>query len=221
MSKSTEDSPSGATEDRQWFIVSRWQEYDAEARANLLRIVGIGAFYMVELGNYAGFRLGPLQLPPVEGVDVVFHRAVTAAAIAWVTLCLGVLMCLKRGIFPSWLKFISTSADVVMLTAVLTIADGPRSPLVVGYFLVLALAALRLHLPLLGWTTAGSMAAYLFLLGHDKWFRQAQSIPRYHQIIFLLSLLLVGVVLGQVVRRVRPLAEEFSRRQEACRRSRP
>ena len=38
----------GSTHDRQWFIVSRWQQYEGEARANLLRIVGIGSFYIIE-----------------------------------------------------------------------------------------------------------------------------------------------------------------------------
>ena len=37
--------PSAARDDREWFIVGRWQEYEGEARANLLRIAGIGAFY--------------------------------------------------------------------------------------------------------------------------------------------------------------------------------
>ena len=38
--------------DRQWFIVERWQEYEGEGRANLLRIVAIGSFYTVHLLNY-------------------------------------------------------------------------------------------------------------------------------------------------------------------------
>ena len=43
-----------------------------------------------------------------------------------------------------WLKFLSAGCDVVLLTSILTIADGPRSALAVGYFLLLALAALWL-----------------------------------------------------------------------------
>ena len=52
----------------------------------------------------------------------------------------------------------------------LTIADGPRSPLVVAYFLVIALAALRLSLPLMWMATLGSMAGYLFLLGYVDYY---------------------------------------------------
>jgi hypothetical protein len=38
--------------DRNWFIAQRWQAYDAEARVNLLRIIAIGAFYLVHLWSY-------------------------------------------------------------------------------------------------------------------------------------------------------------------------
>ena len=44
--------------DRQWFIVGRWQEYEGEGRTNLIRIAGIAAFYIVELINYRGLKLG-------------------------------------------------------------------------------------------------------------------------------------------------------------------
>ena len=33
--------------DRAWGIAQRWQEYEGEARANLLRICAIGAFYLL------------------------------------------------------------------------------------------------------------------------------------------------------------------------------
>ena len=48
-------------DDRQWFIVGRWQEYEGEGRANLLRIAGIAAFYGIELANYwpASLSIGP------------------------------------------------------------------------------------------------------------------------------------------------------------------
>ena len=52
---------------RQWFIVGRWQEYDGESRANLLRIAAVGAFYVLELLRFHVFeKAEPAQLP--------FHR---------------------------------------------------------------------------------------------------------------------------------------------------
>lgn len=200
--------------ERPWFIVSRWQEYEGEARANLLRIVGVGAFYVVELVNYYGLSLGFIELPKV--VDARFHQTVTALAVAWTLAALGFLLCLKERFFPPYLKYVSAGCDIVLLTAVLAVADGPRSPLVVGYFLLVVLAALRFSLSLVWFSTAGAMGGYLFLLAYARWFAERDMrVPRYHQIIFLLALSLTGVVLGQVIRRVRRLAREFAARANA------
>ncbi|MBC8870044.1 MAG: hypothetical protein H8E44_11535 [Planctomycetes bacterium] len=201
--------------DRQWFIVGRWQEYEGETRANLLRIIGIAAFYIVELANYHGVRLGVFEMPRV--VEKPFHQSVTALAVAWTLMSLVILYCLSHRIFPAVLKFVSTACDVALLTAILVMADGPKSPLVVGYFLLIALSALRFNLPLIWLATAGSMAGYLVLLGNAKWFDESVRVPRYHQIIFLLALGLSGIVLGQVIRRVRSLAKDYAARVESNR----
>jgi hypothetical protein len=203
---------------RRWFIVSRWQEYEGEAKANLLRIVGIGAFYAIELANYYGLRLGWLELPKVEGVDERFHQAVTALAVAWAMTSLGVFFTLRRQMFPWVLKYLSTAADIVYLTAILMLADGPRSALVVGYFLIVALAGLRFSLSLVWFATCGSVCAYLFLLGYGRWFAAAERnlrIERYQEMIFLVALALSGIVLGQVLRRVRRIAEDYAQRPSA------
>ena len=205
-------SPTPGAE-RQWFIVGRWQEYEGEARANLLRVVGIAAFYAVELVNYHGLRLGLLQLPRVEDVSRPFHLAVTALAVVWTLLALAVAFCLRQRFFPGALKFLSTGADLVLLTWVLALADGPKSPLRVGYFLIVCLSALRFSLPLVRFATAGALAGYLSLLGYARWFSDRDlRVPRYHQLIFLIALALSGVVLGQVLRRARRLAEDYARR---------
>src|SRR5262249_33556368 len=99
--------------DRPWFIVSRWQEDEGEGRANLLRLIGLVAFYAVELVNYHGLDLGFIEIPKV--VDRPFHLAMTFLTLGWCMLCLGVLCCRVQGIFPRWLKFFSTGADVLLL----------------------------------------------------------------------------------------------------------
>jgi uncharacterized membrane protein YqjE len=202
--------------ERQWFIVSRWQEYEGEARANLLRIICIGAFYVVELIN-RGVRLGPLELPQV--VDDRFHASMTGLAVAWTMVALVTLVCLRAHVFPAALKYATTICDIALLTAVLMIADGPRSPLVVGYFLIVPLAAMRLSRGLIWAATVGSMAGYLYLLGYVKYFASAEraavmGVPRYYQMIVLVALALSGVILGQLIRRVRTMAEDFARRME-------
>src|SRR5690348_9495379 len=125
-SNNTDGLPAALSADRLWYIVGRWQEYEGEAKANLLRILGIGAFYAVELVNYHGLQLGWLELPKVEGVDQRFHQAITAVAAAWVMTSLGVLFALRQWMFPRALKYASTGADIVYLTGILMLADGPR-----------------------------------------------------------------------------------------------
>jgi hypothetical protein len=216
MRSDPQSQPDRAT--RQWFIVGRWQEFEGEGRANLLRIVGIGAFYVVELVNYHGLSLGLLELPKVAGISKSFHQAVTALAVAWALVALAVLLLLQRRIFPGLLKYVTTGCDVLFLTGILVVADGPRSPLVIGYFLLLALSTLRFSLPLVRVTTAGTIAGYLVLLGYARWFTVRDiRVPRYHQLIFVLALALTGIVLGQVIRRVRAMAKEYAARVEAAR----
>jgi hypothetical protein len=209
-------APQRDADDRTWYIVGRWREYQGEGRSNLLRIVGIAVFYSVELANYRGLRLGFFEMPRLESVDRPFHQAVTALALAWTMTALAVHTCLRRQVFPASLKFLSTGADIVLLTCVLCVSNGPRSPLVAGYFLIVALSALRFSLPLVRFATIGSMLGYLAVLGHAKWFASRDlRVPRYHEVMFLLALGLTGITIGQVVRAVRSMAVEYGARRAA------
>lgn len=212
---------SSAARDRQWYIVERWQEYEGERRANLLRIIGIGTFYLVHLMHYHGLRIGALQLADQGNMSRPFHVQVTLLAVIWTMLALGMLLSLQQRFFPRWLKHFSTGSDIVLMTAILLVSNGPRSPLIVGYFLIIVLATLRLNLSLVRFATVGSMLSYIGLLGCAKWpetFGKGEvdlRVPRYEQLIILVALGLTGILLGQVVRRVRHLAEEFAERVSA------
>jgi hypothetical protein len=209
-------SPGNERGDRPWFVIGRQEEYAGEQRANLLRFVGIACFYAIELINRYGLQLGFLQMPPVEGVDAKFHTAVTALVVAWAMLGVGVLLCLQNQFFPSWLKYVSTGCDIALLTAILIVADGPQSPLVVGFFLLVALSSVRFSLMLVRFTTGGALLAYLFINGYARWFTERDIVvPRYHQLIMLLALGLTGIVLGQMIRKTRRMAEEYARRLSA------
>jgi hypothetical protein len=113
-----------------------------------------------------------------------------------------------------------------MLTGIICIGSPAPSPLVAGYFLILVLAALRLNLPLMWFSTIGCVLAYVWVLGVAKWPEQfgltkllggtaaELRVPRYHQIITLLAIALASVMLGQIIRKVRHLAENFALRGE-------
>lgn len=210
--------------DRSWFITQRWQQYAGEARANLLRIVAIGTFYLIHLWHYCGSEgklpnWGFLQLGEAGEVDRRFHLLMTLLALGWVAWAAAVHTALRARVFPPQLPYVSTAVDLLFLTSVLCISSGPRSPLIVGYFLVIALAALRFDLQLVRCATIGTVIGYLCLLGCAKWPERfglspqvERMVPRYQQLIVIAALVLVGVILGQVVRRARPLAEEYAQR---------
>jgi hypothetical protein len=194
-----------------WFVSLRRQEYAGEARANLLRILAIAAFYVIEIVNYRGAPF--LNMPRVEGVDWRFHLAVTVLAGAWALTGWGVLLVLRRGVFPGALKYLSTACDFLYLTAILLIADGPKSPFVVAYFPLLALAALRFDLGLIWFATSLAISGYLVLAAHSAWFRPETCVARYASANFLLALVFTGVLLGQVLRRTRALADDYAARK--------
>jgi hypothetical protein len=192
--------------------VGRWEEYQGEARANVLRLLAIAAFYVIELINYYGVDLGFIHLEKVS--DLAFHQTVTAVAAAWVLLGLGVHLWLRMHRLPAALKYVSTGLDVVLLTLLLMVANGPRSPLVVGYFLIPALATLRFQLRLVWFATIAAMLGYVWLLGWALWIEDVRSVrvPRYHELIFLTALAVSGIIQGQVIRRVKAMAAEYARR---------
>jgi len=204
--------PGGSGDAFQWFVAVRRQEYEGEARANLLRVLAIAAFYAVELVNYRGLNLPFLVMPRVESVDWRFHMAMTVLAGAWAVTGWAILVFLRRGLLPAALKFLSTGLDVIYLTGILLIADGPKSPLAAAYFPLLALSALRFDLALVRFATGACAAGYLVLVAHSAWLREATCVPRYTALTFLLALVFTGVLLGQVIRRTRSLAGDYAAR---------
>ncbi len=216
----SDTAPNSSVSARHWYIVGRWQEYDGEWRANLIRNVSIGAFYAVELLGFYGVNLAWLHIEPEFTPQL--HLAISALAAAWIIVAFGTFYCLRMGIFPAALKYITTACDVVLLTAMIAAASGPKSPLVLGYFVVIAVAALRLQIRLIWCATLGSMGAYLFLLGlakwQDVWFglpHREVGVPRYAQLITLLALAMTGITLGQVIRLVKTMCEDYVRRVQS------
>jgi hypothetical protein len=191
--------------DRRWYIASRWQEYEGEGRTNLLRVLAIAAFYANHLLWYT-------RLEAPTAADTQFHRLATLIAAGWVFLSLAVLVALQRRFLPAALKYATTCIDLILLTALAWLGRGPESPLVHGYFLVIAAAALRFSLPLVWCSTLGGMFCYLVLIGaKDKtWFDPQHDTAVVEQLSMLLSLMWLGIAIGQVLRRVRNVAQEYA-----------
>ena len=74
-----------------------------------------------------------------------------------------------------------------------------------------------LSLGLIWFATIASMLGYESLVGavDKKWFDADHAVPVTTQLLTQLSLLLTGVVIGQVVRRVKGMAVEYAQRMAA------
>ena len=199
---------------RQWYIVSRWQEFEGEARANLLRIAAVGAFYTVELVQHYLVLDGEARAAAAD-----FHRTITLLSVGWTMLSIAVLLCLQQRIYHGGLKYLSTTCDLSFLTGMAAQANMPtQTPLVYAFFPIVVLSGLRLNVGLVWYAALGAMAGYMLLVGKADpvWFDADHTTPIVTQLLMLLSLGTTGVLLGQIVRRVRAVANDFAERLEAA-----
>ena len=198
---------SASTSDLDFGTARRFEGWAGEARLNLVRLAAVIVFYGYHLVNVFVSRDDP-------GTSGAFHLKVTAVVMVWSVGVAVLYLYLSRRQIPPALKYVVTAWDTVLITTLLVLAGGPRSPLVVLYFLVIAAAPLRLSVRLVYAATLLALAAYGFLLGHYAFYvvgyeryyaDDALRIPRTQEVIYLLGLLTAGLLAGQVVRQARRL----------------
>jgi hypothetical protein len=200
-----------------WEAACRWQQYDAEMRVNLVRIAAIGLFYSVHLVHQLASK-GNIPVLTAIGLDLgtvvskQTHVAITCVMLAWLMIGVLIHLLLRGQVFPDWLMYASTAADICFLTAILVLTSGPTSSLISGYFLIVIMSGLRFDLTLVRCTTFAAFLSYLFVLGCAKWpiglskLNALPTLPRYQQFMMIIALLLAGVLVGQGVRQARRLA---------------
>jgi hypothetical protein len=122
------------------------------------------------------------------------------------------------------MKFLILLADMLLISILCMIAGGPRSPLVLLYFLTVATAPLRLSIKLVYVATAGAILGYIsvlgyyawYLIGFDRYYASPQlRIPRGEEAIVCLALIVAGFLAGQSVRQARRLVRGYPLRPAA------
>jgi hypothetical protein len=189
-----------------WRIVTLWQRYDGEIRAAVLRVVAVAVMY--------GCQLAVMQMSTPDDALKEFHRKATFACGAWLLATLAAMVAIQAKIFVRITPYLSTLADLFLLTLVAAIGSKSQSPVVVGYFLIVLIAAQRFDLALLWMATLGSMACYLGLVGMlDKsWFDEVHATPVIQQLVMLTAIGMSGVMAGQLIRRSKALAMDYHQR---------
>jgi hypothetical protein len=171
--------------------LTRREAWAADRRSNVIRLAAVGVFTVNEFINYHVLQV----------VDLRFHVGSLLIAGIWV-LCTGLFtILLREHIWPRAISYVIVSTDVLLLTWLLFLADGPKSPLVVLYFLVIALSGTRVDPKVCLYTGAAAAFGYGAVLEFTKRQKPEFLVPPYHAVIVALALLLMGVVMAHLVGR--------------------
>jgi hypothetical protein len=190
-----------------WIDAQRIEQFAGEVRVNRFRLAAIVVFYARHLID--------VYIAKAPAATERYHAIVTGIVVAWATMAVVLHWRLSRRRVGETTKFIVVAWDLIMITAICALAAGPKAPLVLLYFVVIATVPLRVSLQLVWFGTVGAGLCYLLLLAHYAWYvvgfenyyaTPELQIPRAHQAIFVLALIACGVLAGQVVRQARRLA---------------
>ena len=198
-------------EELAWEDTQRLESWAGETRLNLIRLVAIAVFYGRHLVEAMAATVGS----PVRGT---YHIQVTVLCLLWAGVAIGMYERLRRRRLTPGLKFFSTGLDAAMITVLCVLAGGPKTPLVLLLFPVIASAPLRLSLSLVYFATGCAIGGYLIVLAHYAWYvvgfhkyyaTPELRIPRSQEAIIVLALAASGVMAGQVVRQMKRIAGRY------------
>jgi hypothetical protein len=196
-----------------WDDARRPEAWAGEIRVNLIRVIALVVFYAYHLLN--AYLLS--DDPSLRGA---YTTAVTAVVLAWAVGVCALHLSLTRRWVPPALSYVATFGDLALIAALLIAGgEGPRGPLTLLYFIVVAASPLRLSLRLVAAATLGAVASAAVVLGHFVFFKVGTAayyaadstvrIPRSQEVIFVLVLGACGLLAGQSVRQARRLVAGY------------
>jgi hypothetical protein len=196
-----------------WEDARRLESWAGEMRVNMLRTLAVLVFYIYHLVNFYLLR--------DTSITDAYHVQVTAIFFLWGVLCFALYHTLINRYVPGWLAYAVVGLDLALVTALCMLnPEGPRSALMMLYFVVIATAPLRLCLRLVWVATCGAIVGAGIVLAHHIVVRcggmpyfaadNPQRVPMSSEIVFVLCLLTAGVVAGQMVRAARRLLEGYA-----------
>ena len=118
---------------------------------------------------------------------------------------------LKRERWSVLSRYAWATADVALFTTIVLAIDGLLTPIVVGYFILVAASGLWFRERLVGYTTALSVIGYTVLVGAEAVRQKALAIPHLHA-LFVALLAVSGLIIGYQVKRVRALSQYYEHR---------
>jgi hypothetical protein len=190
-----------------WHATQRIESWAGEVRVNMIRMIGIALFY--------GRHFFDVMLNP-GAVDQAYHHRVTAVAVIWAVAAMALhWLLVRRRYCPPTLHYATIAFDAFMIALLCTIAGGPRTPLMLLFFPLIAMAPLRLSLPVVYASTVAAAGGYLIVVAYYAWYEIGIEryystphlrIPRSEQAIYVLAMIVTGLLAGQMVRQARRIA---------------
>lgn len=181
-----------------WKIFQRRQEVGAELRVACIRIVAVITFYVVHLSSYMSAEQ--------PGADwTVYHQRISLICGVWCLISVAVFVHLYFRSFPTWTKFLTTGADILLLTAAAVINAGANSHELMIFPMIVAATGLRFSKTLICFATVLSLAGYIMLVGKTDtvWFDENHQVPTVELLITVTCIALAGVIAWQIASQVK------------------
>ena len=141
-----------------------------------------------------------------EDVDLPFHLRITALVATWGLGAWALQLAVERSERSERVRYAWSCFDVVLLTLVLLVADGPSSPLVMAYPLLVLAAAFRWRLRLVLFVTAACLVSYGALVADAALRRPALRPAADESLVLIVALSCTALMTAALVRRMRGLA---------------
>lgn len=189
--------------------VQRVWSWSRREPALALRLAALAGFYVVELVNYAINR-NSLEFRS-------FHLKISAVMTVWAVVSVVLQQGLKSPRWSMYACFLWGTLDALLLTGVLLIADGVASPLVVGYFLLIAGSGLWFRVRFVWYMTLLLLVSYSLLIVHFYGFWEPQIARQFNlkwdrHVLFIVAMLVMANIVGYLVDRVRALSSFYGQK---------
>src|SRR5882672_3301761 len=188
--------PADSQEPLLW--LQRKETWWGDAKANRIRLVALALFTVNECVNYYLLHV----------VDKRFHIGSLLLVALWFVMACIFGLLLRFHYLPRSSPYVMASADLLLLSWLLCFADGPKSPLVAVYFLIIGLSGIRLNPVVALYTSGGAAFCYLSVLEFTKRQKPEFLVPIFHAVIIVISLLLMGFIMAHLISRVLSLLNE-------------
>ena len=168
-------------------------------------LVALAVYYAVEVANYL---LGT--------VSAEFHLRMSVIIAVWAAASVGCQLLVTRQRWETAAEFLWGAVDAALFLAVLLVGDGVASALVIGYALLIVGSGLWFRVRFVWYMVCLSLVSYAVLV-FDFYYRRTQlqegfaARPDRHA-IFAVSLVVLGMLVGYLVQRLRTLSAYYGRR---------